>query len=99
MRNPRRDAKLVGAAEPATSARRQPGEPIRPTFTSVIVRSVLAIGVFLAVTLATGTPASQVIPVALVLFVFMAAFGYVFDKWFYRWRMKRWEARRAGRKA
>ena len=30
------------------------------------------------------------------MFLILLGFGYVFDKWFYRWRLSRWERRRAG---
>lgn len=69
---------------------------MRPTFLSVVVRSVLAIAVFLIVTLATGSDFAAVAPVAAVLFVFMVGFGWLFDRWFYRWRLRRWQAKRAG---
>lgn len=61
------------------------------------MRSVLAIAVFLVITTASGSAVSAVAPLAGVLFVFMVVFGFMFDKWFYRWRLRRWEAKRAGR--
>lgn len=63
-----------------------------------MVRSVLAISVFLVVTTATGSQFSAVAPIAGVLFLFMVAGGYMFDKWFYSVRMKRWNAKHGARK-
>lgn len=61
------------------------------------MRSVLALSVFVVVTIAAGNEFSAIAPVAGVLFLFMLVFGYLFDKWFYNWRMRRWQAKRAGR--
>jgi hypothetical protein len=99
VKNPRHEAKVTGATDTDRPAKRQPGEPMRPTFLSVVVRSVLAIAVFLIVTIASGSTLNQVAPIAAVLLVAMVVFGHWFDKWFYKYRMKRWEARRGGRKA
>ncbi len=62
-----------------------------------MVRSVLAIAIFLIVTTATGTEFVPAAVIAGVLFVFMVGFGYLFDKWFYTVRMKRWLAKRGGK--
>lgn len=98
MKNPRRDAQATSVASSSSNTHgRQPGEPIRPTLLSVVVRSVLAIAVFLIITTATGNKFSQVAVIAGVLFVFMVGFGYMFDKWFYTVRMKRWIAKRGGK--
>lgn len=97
MKNPRHDVKLEAGDAGPTPGKRRPGEPIKPTFLSVVVRSVLAIAVFVVLTTATGNKFSAVAPIAGVLFLFMVVLGYLFDQWFYRWRMKRWEAKRAGR--
>jgi len=98
VKNPRREAKATSTASSATTKHgRQPGEPIRPTLLSVVVRSVLAIAVFLIITTATGSQFRQVAVIGAVLFVFMVGFGYVFDKWFYGVRMKRWNAKRGGK--
>ncbi len=97
MKNARRDQLSDDRAATGAAEKRRPGEPIKPTFLSVVVRSVLAIAVFVVLTTATGNKFTTVAPIAGVLFLLMVVLGYAFDKWFYRWRMRRWEAKRAGR--
>jgi hypothetical protein len=30
------------------------------------------------------------------MFLFLLGFGWLFDRWFYRFRLRRWERKRAG---
>ncbi len=73
------------------------GAPVAPTFRSVIVRSVMASAVFLVfLTLTSGGSAGANILLVLVMFLFLMGFGWLFDRWFYRFRLRRWEQKRAG---
>lgn len=61
----------------------------------MVIRSILASAVFLLfLSLSGGGSAGGNIILVAVMFVFLLAFGWVFDKWFYRWRLRRWERRR-----
>ena len=73
------------------------GAPVAPTLKSVLVRSVLASAVFLVfLTLTSGGSAGANIILVLVMFLFLLGFGWLFDRWFYKFRLRRWEQKRAG---
>ena len=63
----------------------------------MIIRSILAAAVFWVLLTATDNrrPGSNAV-VVVIMFLFLLLFGWAFDKWFYRWRLRRWERRRAG---
>lgn len=42
-----------------------------------------------------GNAGSNIVTVA-IMFVFLLVFGWVFDSWFYRLRLRRWEKKRSG---
>lgn len=44
----------------------------------------------------TGGNSGANLVLFVVMFLFLLGFGYLFDKWFYRWRLRRWERKRAG---
>lgn len=71
-----------------------PGEPIKPTALSLTVRSLLAGAVFLVLLTTGGSSFVESLPVVVGFVVFMFVFGFFFDRWFYRLRMKRWMAKR-----
>lgn len=84
-----------GGTSTSTAKKLPPGAPIQPTFRSVVIRSILASAVFLLfLSLSGGGSAGANIVLVAVMFVFLLAFGWVFDRWFYRWRLRRWERRR-----
>jgi hypothetical protein len=62
----------------------------------VVVRSVLAAGVFMIFLTASGGSATANIILVIVMFLFLLGFGYLFDNWFYKRRLRRWERKRAG---
>lgn len=96
MKNPRHDAKLAESADGKTTKKLPPGAPVAPTARSVVFRSLMASAVFyLFLSLSGGSSASKLV-LAAIMFVFLLGFGYMFDRWFYRWRLRRWERRRAG---
>lgn len=73
------------------------GAPVAPSFRSVVVRSVLASAVFLLfLSLTGGGSAGANLVLVAVMFVFLLGFGWLFDRWFYRVRLRRWERKRAG---
>lgn len=95
MKNPRHEAKLADG-EATTAKKLPPGAPVAPSGRSVLFRSLMASAVFyLFLSLTGGSPGSNIVLVA-IMFVFLLGFGYLFDRWFYRWRLRRWERRRAG---
>jgi len=61
-----------------------------------MIRSLLASAVFFLVLGFSGGTAASNLVLVVVMFLFLLGFGYLFDKWFYRWRLRRWERRRAG---
>jgi hypothetical protein len=50
---------------------------------------------YLILSFSGGSAGANLVLVA-IMFVFLLGFGYLFDRWFYRWRLRRWERRRAG---
>jgi hypothetical protein len=61
------------------------------------VRAVLASAVFLVfLSLGSGGSAGSNIVLVAVMFVFLLGFGWLFDRWFYRFRLRRWERKRSG---
>lgn len=61
------------------------------------MRSVLASAVFLLfLSLSSGGSPGANMVLVLVMFLFLLGFGWLFDRWFYRWRLRRWERKRAG---
>ncbi len=63
----------------------------------MVVRSVLAAAVFLLfLSLSSGGSAGANMVLAAVMFLFLLGFGWLFDRWFYRFRLRRWERKRAG---
>lgn len=81
---------------PVERTKLPPGAPVPPTFRSVLIRSLVASAAFfLVLGFSGGSPAGNVLLVV-VMFLFLLGFGYLFDRWFYRWRVRRWERRRAG---
>lgn len=97
MKNPRYEAKAGGGeAAPGKTPKVPAGAPTPPTFRSVLVRSAIASAVFyLFLSLAGGAGGGTLLLVG-VMFLFLLAFGTLFDRWFYKWRLQRWERRRAG---
>lgn len=74
-----------------------PGAPVAPSFRSVVIRSILAAAVFwLFLSLGAGTSPGADALVVVIMFLFLLAFGFFFDRWFYRWRLRRWERKRTG---
>jgi hypothetical protein len=73
-----------------------PGAPVPPTFRSVLIRSLVASAAFFLVLGFSGGNAAGNLLLVVVMFLFLLGFGYLFDRWFYRWRVRRWERRRAG---
>jgi hypothetical protein len=57
----------------------------------------LAAAVFLVLLtfIGGGNAGSNIVTVA-IMFVFLLVFGWVFDSWFYRLRLRRWEKKRSG---
>jgi hypothetical protein len=96
VKNPRHEAKRAGEADGTATKKLPPGAPVPPSSRSVVFRSLMASAVFyLFLSLSGGSSGSNLVLVA-VMFVFLLVFGFVFDRWFYRWRLRRWERRRAG---
>lgn len=56
---------------------------------------MLATAVFVVIVTLSGTKLADVSLVAAILFVMMVVFGWLFDKWFYQLRLRRWHAKRA----
>ena len=96
MKNPRYGAKTVDGGEAQAKTPKVPaGAPTPPTFRSVVFRSVMASAVFyLFLSLGGGGGGGTLLLVG-VMFLFLLAFGTLFDRWFYKWRLRRWERRRA----
>ncbi len=69
---------------------------MRPTFKSVIIRSVVATILFVAILSAMGNPPPDVAITGAIMFVILLVFGWFFDNMLHRWRLKRWLAKRAG---
>jgi hypothetical protein len=96
VKNPRHEAKLAEGGDGKTTKKLPPGAPVAPSARSVLFRSLMASAVFyLILSLSGGSSGSNLVLVA-IMFVFLLGFGYLFDRWFYRWRLRRWERRRAG---
>ncbi len=96
MKNPRHEAKLAEGDDGKTTTKLPAGAPVPPSARSVVFRSLMASAVFyLFLSLSGGSAGSNLVLVA-IMFVFLLGFGFVFDRWFYRWRLRRWERRRAG---
>lgn len=96
MKNPRHEAKLADNGNGATPKKLPAGAPTPPTFKSVVFRSAMASAVFYFLLSFTGGSASADLLLVVVMFLFLLGFGYLFDRWFYRWRLQRWERKRAG---
>lgn len=62
----------------------------------MVIRSVLASIVFFVFLSLSGGNAGGNLILVVVMFLFLLGFGYVFDRWFYRWRLRRWEKKRGG---
>ena len=63
----------------------------------MVVRSVLVAAIFLVFVSTTGEgSAGANILLGLVMFVFLLGFGWFFDRWFFKRRLRRWERKRAG---
>jgi hypothetical protein len=61
-----------------------------------VVRSVLATAVFAVFLGLSGGSTTGKILFTAVMFLFLLGFGYLFDSWFYKRRLRRWERKRAG---
>jgi hypothetical protein len=96
VKNPRHEAKHADGGAGTTTKKLPAGAPMAPTFRSVVLRSLMASAVFyLFLSLSGGSSGGNLVLVA-VMFLFLLGFGYLFDRWFYRWRLRRWERKRAG---
>ena len=97
MKNPRYEAKAAdGGSTPAKKQKLPAGAPAPPTFRSVVFRALMASAVFyLFLSLGGGGGGATLLLVG-VMFLFLLAFGTLFDRWFYKWRLRRWERKRAG---
>lgn len=57
---------------------------------------MLATAVFAVVLgMSSGSTGGKIV-LAAVMFLFLLGFGYLFDNWFYKRRLRRWERKRAG---
>ncbi len=66
------------------------GVPIKPTFRSVLIRTVIAT-LFFGVILATmGQPVGAVAISSVIMFVILLGFGWFFDNMLHRYRVRRW---------
>jgi len=84
-----------GDAAPA-QAKLPAGAPVKPTFKSVIIRSVIATILFVGLLSAMGNPPPSVAITGAIMFVILLGFGWFFDNLLHRWRVKRWMEKRAG---
>jgi hypothetical protein len=95
VKNPRHEAKVADGD--GTAPKKLPaGAPTAPSGRSVVFRSLMASAVFYLILSFSGGSAGANLVLVAIMFVFLLGFGYLFDRWFYRWRLRRWERRRAG---
>lgn len=66
------------------------GAPIKPTFKSVLVRTVIATVLFAVIISAMGNSAGSVAATTAIMFVILLGFGWLFDGVLHRFRMKKW---------
>lgn len=66
------------------------GAPIKPTFRSVLIRTVIATVLFGVILAAMGQPGGAVLISAAIMFVILLGFGWFFDNMLHRYRLRRW---------
>lgn len=62
----------------------------------MIIRSVIATILFVAILSAMGNPPPDVAITGAIMFVILLGFGWMFDNMLHKWRLKRWMDKRAG---
>ena len=96
MRNPRHEAKTADDGTATEKKKLPAGAPVPTTFRSVVIRSLIAAFVFMLLLSLGGGSAGGNVVLVVAMFLFLLVFGYLSDRWFYRWRLRRWERTRAG---
>ncbi len=51
---------------------------------------------YLFLSLTDGSKVGANLSLTAFMFVFLLVFGWLFDSWFYKFRVRRWERKRAG---